>query len=223
MKTFQGRQVGFTLVELLIAILIVGLLSTFIANFFIQSTQTINQQGYVSTQTAVVQRAVGLIGDDVRRAEKIIPPGTALSLGVAVASNLNAPATTGPDRIDIYIVKPVGSPCTLATDDYEVRSYFTVTRAAAVSSTDTWVQLPDDPLNSAQKVLIQYKGCAANQSTSPSNGVLRLVSDYVNTFTLGYPSATGASIDMQAARTLQGQLLRSPLAPAHTTYYSRRF
>ena len=209
---------GFTLIELLVAMAITGILAGLVMTFFSSTSDGVTQQTHVATQTAVVQRALGLMGDDIRRAELIVPVDSAFTLPLGT-SGLTAPSKTGADRFDVYVVTPAtGSSCTTT---YEFRSYFLVGRSVVTGLTDTWLQLPNDTANSAQKVLVQFLGCS-NSLTAPSSGNVRLVADYIKQFQVTYGASNELTLTLQGQRTLRGRLLTSPLTPATGTYYSRR-
>lgn len=210
---------GFSLVELLVAMFITGLLGAITVQFFTSTSRGMNEQTYIATQTGVIQRTLGVIGDDIRRAEAVVPSGAATILPMGTLS-VTPPAATGAQRLDLYVVTPAGSGCTTA---YEYRSYFTVARSTLTGATiNTWLRLPEDAANTTRNVLLQYLGCAATLTTAPAFSAVRVVSDYLNTLTVTQAVSGAVSVSLQSTRTLSGRTLRSPQVPAVGTYYSRR-
>lgn len=215
----RDSRAGFTLVELLVAMFITGLLGIITIQFFTSTSRGMNEQTYIATQTGAVQRTLGVIGDDIRRAETVVSSGLATVLPMGSLS-VTPPAATGTQRLDLYVVTPAGSECTTA---YEYRSYFTVARSTLTGTTvNTWLRLPADSANDTRSVLLQYLGCAANLTTVPTFSGVRVVSDYINTLTITQTGAGAVTVSVQSARTLNGRTLRSPQVPAVGTYYSRR-
>lgn len=212
---------GFTLVEVLISMVITGILGALIISFFTSIQRSTTEQRYVSTQTAVIQRALGLMGDDVRRADLIVANGTARTLS-AGSTGLVIPVETGNNRIDLLVKRPsTGSSCDI-TDQYEYHSYFTVVRSSLATLSDPWLSLPDDTANTSKTVLMLYVGCTSDVSVAPTLRGIRIFADYIDIFAVAYGTANDVSISLQGRRTILGRELRSPLSPAVATYYSRR-
>ena len=211
---------GFTLIELLVVMAILGVIGTLIISFFTTTSQSVTEQTRVASQTGQIQRALGLIADDIRRADKLVVTGSATPLdfgGIGVTT----PAQTGASRLDLYVLRPAsGSPCA-TTSGYEYRSYFTVARGALTTgSMNAWVRLPEDTDNAARNVLLQYVGCADTLTGNPTYGSLRPVVDHVGNLTFTQ-TASNVSVALQGQRQIGARTFTTPLASG--TYYSRRY
>lgn len=165
---FPARQAGLTLVELLVAaalsaVIVTAALSTMTSSQRLTDI-SVNQAGRIDE----LQALGALLGDDVRAATDILVSNGALT---------GLPATVPGAQVTqaLLLTQPVSTACpAVNTVWYLVVPRSAVATAAGTTSTvNSWLQLPADPQNTDQRVLLRTWTCDTKVKT-------RLVADYLD-------------------------------------------
>lgn len=196
---------GFTLVELLVTMAIATLLLG-LATQLIQGTNRLSQSS-VTTSAGLehVQQAANIVADEVRRAYRVLAPGSSSNLGSAASG---APTTAGTGLLVLLGPAVPGAGCTTS---YELTAYYFVDRSALTSG-DQWVSLPADAANDSKRVMLQYRVCTASGSfptSAPGGGTLRVVTDYLGTGTFTYSGVNNRNVTLTlaASQTVLGKTI----------------
>ncbi|MDO4244985.1 MAG: prepilin-type N-terminal cleavage/methylation domain-containing protein, partial [Deinococcus sp.] len=163
----QWRE-GFTLIEILVALALLGVVLGLLVSFFTQSTRTSSQ---VSTRTEMQEDILitqQIIAARLREAWAVLPPGTIVDFGSGAlrrnpaAGNINGSWEIGAHPL-LALILPPDAPqlsCTATIRDgcYRFFAYYPVKRSNWVSSTSpTSTRNPGpDPDNGDTWVLAEY-------------------------------------------------------------------
>ncbi|WP_339095951.1 prepilin-type N-terminal cleavage/methylation domain-containing protein [Deinococcus sp. VB343] len=162
------RQGGFTLIEILVALALLGVVLGLLVSFFTQSTRTSSQ---VSTRAEMQEDILitqQIIASRLREAWAVLPPGTIVDFGSGAlrrnpaAGNINGSWEIGAHPL-LALILPPDAPqlsCTATIRDgcYRFFAYYPVKRSTWVSGTSsTSTRNPGpDPDNGDTWVLAEY-------------------------------------------------------------------
>lgn len=200
------RKPGITLVELLVALAILGVLMAAFAGFFVSTLRTTSDLDRRNELLLDGQIAHQLLVSRLQEAWFVYPSGQVVTLNAPAAWQTTNPSsgsniwTVGSNFV-AAVLPPlrVGSACSPARPDqtngcYRFFAYYPLHRAAYVANTanDILARLPAEPANAGAWVLMQYTAflespAVVSGSTSPTAGALStmggattaLVADYL--------------------------------------------
>ncbi|MFC5847075.1 PilW family protein [Deinococcus petrolearius] len=209
----RRRGAGFTLLELLISMALIGIILAALFSFFSQSSNVSAQSSSRAELQQEVLNAQQLIAGKLKEAWYIYPSGTTMTLGGSNNTNNTrrnplAPAassqtwTTGTQPILAMILPPT----TAGTTNYRFYAYYPVLRSVWIAATGgtsapTSSNPGSDTLNdSSTWILAEYRATVtvaspvafpATPPTPPTTGDANLLVDYIaptnttgNTYTM---------------------------------------
>lgn len=197
----KQANLGFTLVELLVGMALIGVVMTALFSFFQQGSQVSLQSSNRSELQQEVLNAQQMIAGKLREAWYIYPPGQAVALTVTNAPTARNPVsgnqfwTTGTHPMLAMILPPrvATASCLTSIDGcYRFLAYYPVLRSVWVSGTvsDSWRNPGDDSANANTWVLAEYRANfpgtfaptaypPASLPDVPGNGESNILADYV--------------------------------------------
>lgn len=205
----KGRE-GFTLMELLVGMAIMGIVLTALVNYFSQSSRVAVQSSSRAELQQEILNAQQLIIGKLKEAWYIYPAGSVINMTGSeltkrpsgVATNPNT-WTVGTDPIVAMVLPPevAGSP-------YRFLAYYPVKRSVWVAGTtsDSWRNPGPDDLNGDTWILAEYRGTLAasfaptayppsTPPAVPTSNTPNILSDYVAPTVTTTGFTTAAPID----------------------------
>lgn len=184
----RPHTAGLTLVELLVAIAIFGLITLLVSQFFTGSTSVSMASSSRAELQQEVLNAQQLMAANVKEAWYIYPPGSTLNMSTTALTRRPAGGNTwtvGTDPILALVLLPQ-----VPGGDYRFRAYYPVQRSVWVEGTaeSSWRNPGANALNDGRVwVLAEYRvnlppAAVSNMVSSPPNvtgGQANLLADYI--------------------------------------------
>lgn len=240
----RTAQQSFTLVEVLVALALAGILLAALASFFISSLHAAavaDARNEVLAETILAQQ---LITSKVRQAWYVVPNGTTLNLGTGFTTRNPAGGnryTVGTHHVAAMVLPPAG-----AGGEYQLLVYYPLLRSVMVQNASGANRPQPDPVGDARSWLLMElrqnlgTGRPFDPSLAPGAGGMntsyggvpgRILLDYVRPPLAGEPPllapivvggrTVGVNITLQSERRLHGRTIRVPGAPQTVGVYAR--
>ena len=211
----QTAQAGFTLLELLIGMALLGLVLTVLLNIFTQGTQVSTQSSSRAEMQQEMLNAQQLIAGKLKEAWYIYPPG--LTINMTGTPLTQRPAggnnwVVGTDPVLAMVLPPRTTALSCATTPtstsgpdgcYRFLAYYPVKRSVWVTGTGTgsWRNPGADATNGETWILAEYRGTIApgaggsvptTPPTVPTGNSANILSDYIapTTATTGFTTTS---------------------------------
>lgn len=210
----RSAQAGFTLLELLVGMAILGVVMMALLNYFTQGTRISTQSSSRAESQQEILNAQQLIAGKLKEAWYVYPSGQAIAL-----TSTNAPIsrnpitdnqnwTTGTYPMLAMILPPKNSSATCASSSdgcYRFLAYYPVKRSVWVGGTasSSWRNPGPDDTNGDTWILAEYRATMPSTfapgtfpptavPTVPTTGEANILSDYIAP-TVATPGFTTAS------------------------------
>ncbi|GGM17986.1 PulJ/GspJ family protein [Deinococcus aerophilus] len=194
-------QAGFTLLEMLVAMALIGIVLTALVSFFTQGSQASAQSSSRAELQQELLNAQQLISGKLREAWYVYPPGQTITMTGTSLTQKPAGGNSwlvGTDPILAMVLPPE-----LAGGAYRFLAYYPVKRSVWVSGTGTgsWRSPGLDATNGDTWVLAEYRGTIAaglgggppaTPPIVPTSNTPNILSDYIapTTATTGFTTTS---------------------------------
>ncbi|WP_082506160.1 PilW family protein [Deinococcus sp. Leaf326] len=213
----HNHQHGFTLLELLVGMAIMGIVLTALVNYFSQSSRVATQSSSRAEMQQEILNAQQLIAGKLKEAWYVYPAGTIVKMTSSELTKRPSGGTTNPndwlvgtDPILAMILPPrdltlTCSPPPASQDGcYRFLAYFPIKRSLWVANTDAASSRNPgaDTVNADTWILAEYRGTMApsfsavtypppTAPTVPMSNTPNILSDYIapTVVTAGYTTA----------------------------------
>ncbi len=215
----RPAEAGFTLLELLVSMALIGIVLTALVSFFTQGSQVSAQSSSRAELQQEILIAQQLIAGKLKEAWYVYPPGQTLSMtGTALTQKPAGGAggnswLVGTDPILAMVLPPNNAALTCASGTgtttsgpdgcYRFLAYYPVKRSVWVAGTGTgsWRSPGADAANGDTWILAEYRGTFSPSAGSPpstapgsipTGNSANILSDYIapTTVTAGFTTAT---------------------------------
>lgn len=212
----QLRQAGFTLLELLIGMALIGIVLTVLLNVFTQGTQVSTQSSSRAEMQQELLNAQQLIAGKLREAWYVYPPGQTINMTGTALTQKPAGGNSwlvGTDPILAMVLPRKNSSLSCATTTptstsgpdgcYRFLAYYPVKRSVWVLGTGigSWRSPGSDDVNGETWILAEYRGTIApgtggtpptTPPSIPTGNSANILSDYIapTTVTTGFTTTS---------------------------------
>ncbi len=212
----RHTQAGFTLLELLVGMVLIGIVMTTLLRLFTQGSQVSTQSSSRAEMQQDVLNAQQLIAGKLKEAWYVYPPGLTITMtGTALTQKPSGGNNwlVGTDPILAMVLPPKNAALSCATGTatstsgpdgcYRFLAYFPVKRSVWVTGTGigSWRNPGPDDTNAETWVLAEYRGTIAPGTGGtlpptpppvPTGNSANILSDYIapTTVTTGFTTTT---------------------------------
>jgi prepilin-type N-terminal cleavage/methylation domain-containing protein len=210
----RQTQAGFTLLELLVGMVLIGIVLTALLNIFSQGSQVSTQSSSRAEMQQDVLNAQQLIAGKLKEAWYVYPPGLTITMtGTALTQKPSGGNSwlVGTDPILAMVLPPKNAALSCATTTptstsgpdgcYRFLAYYPVKRSVWVAGTGvgSWRSPGTDDINGETWILAEYRGTIApgtggtlptTPPSVPTGNSANILSDYIapTTVTTGFTS-----------------------------------
>lgn len=236
----NAYRAGLTLVELLVAIVLTGILGMLLTQFFVSSTSAAAQADARNEALNDTTLAQQLIASKVRQAWYVAPPGTARTFAGLVGGNSWRVSPSPANQNVLMMVLPPNSSTSLTAaqnDQFQLYLYYAVPRATLRNAYAAAhpARPTDDPANANTLVIMQAIGTMGlTRPFDPAGGAAAFLAAPVtivqvaplmeyqqaaatpNIFTYrmvpgaATPAVQAVTIRLRSSRSLRGQNIQVP-------------
>ena len=166
------RKEGFTIVEMLVAVVLLGLVTAAFANFFVgtvRTTGTLNARNELTTEGQIAHQ---IISSRLQEGWWVFPNGSNITLSSSNAWQVTRPSSIGGGTTwtvggnFVAVVLPpqsASAACATSTQGcYRFFAYYPLLRSAYTTNVTGANRLPSDASNASQWVLMEYRGILPN-------------------------------------------------------------